>query len=264
MIAKIVSGGQTGADRGGLDAAIAAGVPHGGWCPRGRRAEDGVIPAVYRLVETSSADYAVRTERNVVNSHCPAVFTFGKPTFSAEFGGNWNGTTPARLHADLHAGLWSNAMTVAAGAPFIWWFDFVDRYQLYGEYRVLASFMQGEDRRGVAWQTSRPVVVTDGEESTDVAAICLAGTSKAYVWVYDKLATEIMPAERFTPSHANVSCRIPNLAPGRYVVEYWSMGTGKPMSSVVSGTDESGNLDLQLPPFGVDIAGKTNALGDDR
>ena len=45
MIAKIVSGGQTGADRGGLDAAILLGVPHGGWCPKGRKSEDGVIPA---------------------------------------------------------------------------------------------------------------------------------------------------------------------------------------------------------------------------
>jgi len=44
-ITKIVSGGQTGADRGGLDAAIYCDVPHGGWCPKGRKAEDGRIPA---------------------------------------------------------------------------------------------------------------------------------------------------------------------------------------------------------------------------
>ena len=49
-IAKIISGGQTGADRGGLDAAIALNVPHGGWCPKGRRAEDGGIPACCALV----------------------------------------------------------------------------------------------------------------------------------------------------------------------------------------------------------------------
>jgi hypothetical protein len=44
---KIVSGGQTGADRAALDWAISRGVPHGGWCAKGRKAEDGPIPARY-------------------------------------------------------------------------------------------------------------------------------------------------------------------------------------------------------------------------
>ena len=79
-IAKIISGGQTGADRGGLDAAIECAVPHGGWCPRGRKSEDGVIPAHYNLVETKSTAYPVRTEANIVDAHCTVVFTFGKPT----------------------------------------------------------------------------------------------------------------------------------------------------------------------------------------
>jgi hypothetical protein len=79
-VAKIISGGQTSADRGGLDAAIELGIPHGGWCPKGRKAEDGVIPACYRLVETNSAGHVARTEQNVIDSHCTVVFTFGRPT----------------------------------------------------------------------------------------------------------------------------------------------------------------------------------------
>lgn len=79
-VRKIVSGGQTGADRGGLDAAIALGIPHGGWCPRGRRAEDGAVPARYALVETESHDSAARTERNVVDSDGTVVFTRGALT----------------------------------------------------------------------------------------------------------------------------------------------------------------------------------------
>ena len=78
-IAKVISGGQTGADRGGLDAAIEVGIPHGGWCPKGRRAEDGRIPDEYRLVETDSSDYAVRTEQNVVDSHATVVLAYGLP-----------------------------------------------------------------------------------------------------------------------------------------------------------------------------------------
>lgn len=68
LVQKIVSGGQTGVDRGALDAAIAVGIEHGGWCPLGRVAEDGVIPADYRLREAESADYPVRTERNIADS----------------------------------------------------------------------------------------------------------------------------------------------------------------------------------------------------
>eukprot|EP01068_Selenidium_serpulae_P002279 Selendium_serpulae@DN2357_c0_g1_i1.p1 len=66
--AKIVSGGQTGVDRGALDAAIALGIPHGGWCPLGRIAEDGAIPATYTLTEADTADYDFRTEKNVIDS----------------------------------------------------------------------------------------------------------------------------------------------------------------------------------------------------
>jgi len=76
-IARIVSGGQTGADRGGLDAALWCRLPHGGWCPKGRRAEDGVIPAKYALTETHSAEYPARTEANVVDSDATLIFTRG-------------------------------------------------------------------------------------------------------------------------------------------------------------------------------------------
>lgn len=75
-----MSGGQTGADRGGLEAAIALGLEHGGWCPRGRRAEDGVIPERYRLTEAGSREYAVRTEKNVLDSDATVLFTRGPAT----------------------------------------------------------------------------------------------------------------------------------------------------------------------------------------
>ena len=81
ILRKIVSGGQTGSDRAALDWAISRGVPHGGWCPKGRRAEDGPIPAPYALQETESASYFVRTERNVVDSDGTVVFSI-QPLFS--------------------------------------------------------------------------------------------------------------------------------------------------------------------------------------
>lgn len=80
MISCVVSGAQAGVDRGGLDAAIECGIKHGGWCPKGRRAEDGIIPEIYRLKETSSSGYKSRTSMNVACSNATIVFTQGAPT----------------------------------------------------------------------------------------------------------------------------------------------------------------------------------------
>ena len=46
---KIISGGQTGVDRVALDVSLELGIPCGGWCPKGRKAEDGPIPERYPL-----------------------------------------------------------------------------------------------------------------------------------------------------------------------------------------------------------------------
>lgn len=70
---KIVSGGQTGVDRAGLEVAIALGIAHGGWCPKGRLAADGSVPSRYELVETESAEYKVRTVRNVEDSDATLI-----------------------------------------------------------------------------------------------------------------------------------------------------------------------------------------------
>jgi hypothetical protein len=72
---KIISGGQTGANRAALDWAIANGIPQGGACPKGRLAEDGCIPACYQLTELSTAHYPTRTERNVHDSDGTLIIT---------------------------------------------------------------------------------------------------------------------------------------------------------------------------------------------
>jgi hypothetical protein len=75
MVTKLISGGQTGANRAGLDVAIRWGFPLGGWCPKGRKAEDGMIGGQYQLVETPSASCLQRTEWNVRDSDVTVIFT---------------------------------------------------------------------------------------------------------------------------------------------------------------------------------------------
>jgi hypothetical protein len=77
---RIVSGGQTGVDRAALDEAMALGLEVGGWCPRGRAAEDGVIPFHYPLQEMPRAGYAARTKKNGVDSDGTRIVYFDSAT----------------------------------------------------------------------------------------------------------------------------------------------------------------------------------------
>ncbi len=79
IFSRIISGGQTGVDRAALDAALELGLPAGGWCPRGRRAEDGSIDLKYPLQETHSPYYPVRTAKNVLEADGTLILTRGKP-----------------------------------------------------------------------------------------------------------------------------------------------------------------------------------------
>jgi len=85
MFKKVVSGGQTGVDRAALDVALELALPCGGWCPQGRKAEDGPISPRYPLTEAPSADYFQRTEWNVRDSDGTLVLTRGKPTEGTAF-----------------------------------------------------------------------------------------------------------------------------------------------------------------------------------
>lgn len=78
-IAKIISGGQTGVDRGALEAAVELGFPYGGLIPKGRLAEDGIVPLSFtEMEEASNKDYIFRTEQNVIKSDATLILNFGR------------------------------------------------------------------------------------------------------------------------------------------------------------------------------------------
>mgnify|MGYP001369147878 CR=1 FL=1 len=76
-IEKIISGGQTGADRAALDFAIDHNIPYGGWLPKGRITEDGTLSYRYHLQEMPTEDYSKRTEKNVLDSDGTVIVSNG-------------------------------------------------------------------------------------------------------------------------------------------------------------------------------------------
>ena len=80
MLKKIISGGQTGADRAAIDLAIKLNIPHGGWIPKGRKTESGPLPLEYRLKEMNTSDYPSRTKLNIIDSHGTVIFSRGRLT----------------------------------------------------------------------------------------------------------------------------------------------------------------------------------------
>ena len=85
MIRKIISGGQTGADRAALDIALKYNIPHGGWIPKGRKTEDGLLPSKYNLQEMPTSSYPKRTEQNVKDSDGTLIFSRGKTTGGTDY-----------------------------------------------------------------------------------------------------------------------------------------------------------------------------------
>ena len=111
FLSKIISGGQTGADRAALDFAIEHGIPHGGWIPKGRLTEVGSLPEKYCLNEMTTKSYPKRTEKNIVDSDGTLIVSHGKMTGGTLL--TWELAEKHRkpcIHIDL------NVKTIADGA----------------------------------------------------------------------------------------------------------------------------------------------------
>ena len=85
MVKKMISGGQTGVDQAALDVAIKLGISHGGWIPKGRLTENGMLDDKYHLKEMETANYNKRTEQNVIDSDGTLIISHGKLTGGSEY-----------------------------------------------------------------------------------------------------------------------------------------------------------------------------------
>lgn len=184
---------------------------------------------------------------------------YGKPYFTAEFGGSWAAASHSQLRADFHAGIWSNAMTVNAMVPMFWWFDFIDREELYSRYNPLALYLADWDPRGRSPRTVHTGRLTDAqgvEQTPPVRAVLLyMDDTEVNGWVYDRQAAMDWPGADKMPSHSGVILTVTGLADGACRVEYWDTMAGGIIFSE-GATVEHGAVELALPPFSTDVAFK--------
>jgi len=114
-ITRIVSGGQTGADQAALDVAIEKGISHGGWIPKGRLTEAGILPEKYHLTEMETTSYPMRTEQNVIDSDGTLIISHGKLTGGSHY---------TREMAEKHGKPWihidAEAMHLEQAVKSIW------------------------------------------------------------------------------------------------------------------------------------------------
>jgi len=176
-----------------------------------------------------------------------------KPFWITEFGGDWNATSIPRLHADLHCGLWSTWMTNAAGTPLLWWYDFIDRKELYTHYRAFTSYIKGEDKRAHRGRTMEVPISAGGDGLQGLRYTWPAG---AYVWVYNAQAMREMPEMNKRPRHEGVVAHLDGLWEGTYSIEYWDTYDGKIVHVDEAKLAAGQQLELKFPPFLSDMAVK--------
>ncbi len=244
---------------------------------------DYIVCDAYHAPNRPLVDLLVATDR--------FAHRYRKPYMITEFGGNWNASSWPQLEADLHAGLWTSWMTSAAGTALYWWFEHIDRADLYFHYQALAAYAAGEDRRRGPqepdlrpWTVSlagvnvpppsvasnhsevrgrRPPRSPRGRRGDRPAPEGLGVLSRGdghvvYVWIYDRAAMMRMPPEDRRPEHTEVPISISGLRAEAVDIEAWNTWTGKVMKRVRVETAD-GTATWELPTFHTDIALKVRA-----
>ncbi|HHN45917.1 MAG TPA: hypothetical protein ENN09_00610 [Planctomycetes bacterium] len=185
---------------------------------------------------------------DLVRASAENLASYRKPFMITEYGGAWNGTCERGLEADLHSGLWAFWMTPAAGTPLLWWFDFIDRRDLYHHFTAFSRFIEGEDRRRAASYRSSYQQIGSGLD-----LMLYGDASSGWGWVYDRDEMTYLPPPDRRRLRENVALKIPSLSTGRYSIEIWDTYSGEMLERSTAAAP-TGALSFTLPPFRTDVA----------
>ena len=204
----------------------------------------------YTVTDGYRADRAQHKDIvQVVNDTWQFNAQFKKPTFITEYGGRNAVESSHVLEMDLHCGIWASYVSPTGATPLFWWFHFIDDRDQYSQYKALAAFHGGLDRRGL---DLRPAAATFERDAGLLKAQCLVGPTAAILWIYDRG----LPREKreFTRVRG-AKVRFTGLSSGQYHVEFWNTYTGRIVKEQRLEV-ENGTAVLPLPEFTKDIACK--------
>ncbi len=180
---------------------------------------------------------------------------YGKPAMISEFG---QGRSADQIEAQFHGGLWSSTVLPMAGTAMFWWWNYVDVENLYSAYMPVVEFNKGEDRRGKDWQlSSAQVRSASGSLHDELRVLGRQNSTEAHLWVYDSVIFNEDSGERYRrpPTFSGLSLTVPNLAAGKYRVEFWSTTTGKIVDAKTVET-QGETLKTPIPDVKADLAVK--------
>ena len=201
--------------------------------------------------EFDAAEYSVEDTDHLMKG-------FAKPYFFGEQGIEGPvSVDPEGKH--FHDCLWATAMSGAAGTGMYWWWhNYIEPYNLYGQYTGLARFMADEDLAefdGRALKLSRPNV------PVSLRVYGLMAEDKGLFWLHDPLAFRISDGKAIRGNPTNgATLNVVGLADGEYRIEWWDTTTGKVLrtdpGSVRRMRHFGYGLELKPPEFWGDIAAK--------
>ncbi|HNR99129.1 MAG TPA: hypothetical protein PKX48_07900 [Planctomycetota bacterium] len=207
-------------------------------------------PALGDAFKDAAATVAERAA--FLRSHAP-----GKPAFLSEFGlagDKWELSDYMRRDQDyLHGrdALWAAAMAGLAGGSMSWWWEDFDRMNLYRHYAPLAAFVAD-----IPFPSSGFTPVAWRERDPALHAMALRGPRLTCVWLSDPAASwwNVVVEGRAPARIANAAFAVPDLPEGRYRIEWWDTGAGKPIRAETRMLAKGERV--QVPPFRRDIACK--------
>ena len=189
---------------------------------------------------------------------------YARPILVGEWGGHPKRNESEALLAELHVGLWAAAMTDLSGSTGFWWWNLVDAEDAWGHFAALARFVEGEDRRGIDFVSSRGSVHFPASEIERRALVRHAPDRlRAYIFAealnrpFAGLAAENADDPRLSESGPGVLELPPELLPGTYRLEIWNTFEGRILGTeIVTLAEPSGTSPrlLRLPSHRVDLA----------
>jgi hypothetical protein len=185
--------------------------------------------------------------------------SYQKPTFISEYG---VGYSADQIETNFHGGLWSSTVVPMAGTAMFWWWNFIDVQDLYSQYKPVAEFNRGEDRRNKDWQLTSAQVRVGNDLHGELRVLGRQNPTEAHLWVYDSPIFSDNDGNRYRkpPTFTGATLCVPSLQAGSYRVEFWDTYKGSVIGTPQVLATDGEMLRVPMPPVARDIAVKVKRL----